>query len=47
MGCGSGKAIADIISNKEPELDFAFTDNYSNNLDSLNHHSRFRDFFTH
>lgn len=27
MGCGSGKAIADIISGTEPELDFAFTDN--------------------
>lgn len=27
MGCGSGKAIADIISGTEPELDFTFTDN--------------------
>jgi D-amino-acid dehydrogenase len=26
MGCGSGKAIADIISGHRPELDFAFTD---------------------
>jgi D-amino-acid dehydrogenase len=25
MGCGSGKAIADIVSGKSPELDFAFT----------------------
>lgn len=26
MGCGSGKAIADIVSGHSPELDFAFTD---------------------
>ncbi len=26
MGCGSGKAIADIVSGRRPELDFAFTD---------------------
>ncbi len=25
MGCGSGKAIADIISGRRPEVDFAFT----------------------
>lgn len=25
MGCGSGKAIADIISGRTPEVDFAFT----------------------
>jgi D-amino-acid dehydrogenase len=25
MGCGSGRAIADIISGREPEIDFAFT----------------------
>ena len=25
MGCGSGKAIADIISGRQPEVDFAFT----------------------
>jgi D-amino-acid dehydrogenase len=26
MGCGSGRAIADIISGRRPDLDFAFTD---------------------
>ena len=25
MGCGSGKAIADIVSGRQPEVDFAFT----------------------
>jgi len=25
MGCGSGRAIADIISGRQPEVDFAFT----------------------
>ncbi len=25
MGCGSGRAIADIVSGREPELDFRFT----------------------
>lgn len=25
MGCGSGKAIADIVSGRRPEVDFAFT----------------------
>jgi D-amino-acid dehydrogenase len=25
MGCGSGRAIADIVSGKRPDLDFAFT----------------------
>ena len=25
MGCGSGKAIADIVSGRKPEVDFAFT----------------------
>lgn len=25
MGCGSGRAIADIVSGRQPELDFAFT----------------------
>ncbi|HXA46638.1 MAG TPA: FAD-dependent oxidoreductase, partial [Burkholderiaceae bacterium] len=25
MGCGSGRALADIISGRQPELDFAFT----------------------
>jgi D-amino-acid dehydrogenase len=25
MGCGSGRAIAEIISGRQPELDFAFT----------------------
>lgn len=25
MGCGSGRAIADIVSGRHPELDFAFT----------------------
>jgi D-amino-acid dehydrogenase len=25
MGCGSGRAIADIISGRTPDLDFAFT----------------------
>lgn len=25
MGCGSGKAIADILSGRKPEVDFAFT----------------------
>ncbi|WP_194715619.1 D-amino acid dehydrogenase [Noviherbaspirillum soli] len=25
MGCGSGRAIADIVSGREPEVDFAFT----------------------
>ena len=26
MGCGSGKAIAEIVSGRRPEVDFAFTD---------------------
>jgi D-amino-acid dehydrogenase len=25
MGCGSGRAIADIMSGRRPDLDFAFT----------------------
>jgi D-amino-acid dehydrogenase len=25
MGCGSGRAIADIVSGRQPEVDFAFT----------------------
>jgi D-amino-acid dehydrogenase len=25
MGCGSGRAIAEIVSGRQPELDFAFT----------------------
>ncbi len=25
MGCGSGRAIADIVSGRQPEIDFAFT----------------------
>jgi len=25
MGCGSGRALADIVSGKQPEVDFAFT----------------------
>jgi D-amino-acid dehydrogenase len=25
MGCGSGRAIAEIISGRVPEVDFAFT----------------------
>jgi D-amino-acid dehydrogenase len=25
MGCGSGRALADIVSGRQPELDFAFT----------------------
>jgi D-amino-acid dehydrogenase len=25
MGCGSGRAIADIVSNRQPEVNFAFT----------------------
>jgi D-amino-acid dehydrogenase len=25
MGCGSGRAIADIISGRQPEVEFAFT----------------------
>jgi D-amino-acid dehydrogenase len=25
MGCGSGKAIADIVSGRQPDVDFAFT----------------------
>jgi D-amino-acid dehydrogenase len=25
MGCGSGRAIADIVSGRKPEVDFAFT----------------------
>jgi D-amino-acid dehydrogenase len=25
MGCGSGRAIADIVSGRRPDLDFAFT----------------------
>jgi D-amino-acid dehydrogenase len=25
MGCGSGKAIADIVSGRVPEVDFDFT----------------------
>jgi len=24
MACGSGKAVADIVSGKRPEIDFAF-----------------------
>ncbi|HET7773284.1 MAG TPA: FAD-dependent oxidoreductase, partial [Burkholderiaceae bacterium] len=27
MGCGSGKAMADILSGRTPEVDFAFTGN--------------------
>jgi D-amino-acid dehydrogenase len=26
MGCGSGRAIADIVSGRRPEVDFAFTE---------------------
>ena len=25
MGCGSGRAIAEIMSGRQPEIDFAFT----------------------
>jgi D-amino-acid dehydrogenase len=25
MGCGSGRAIAEIVSGRRPDLDFAFT----------------------
>jgi len=26
MSCGSGKAIADLVSGHKPEIDFAFLD---------------------
>jgi glycine/D-amino acid oxidase-like deaminating enzyme len=26
MSCGSGKAVADLISGRRPEVDFAFLD---------------------
>ena len=32
MGCGSGRAIADIVSGRQPELDFAFTGMTSSNV---------------
>jgi len=25
MGCGSGRAVADLVSGRRPEVDFAFT----------------------
>jgi D-amino-acid dehydrogenase len=29
MGCGSGRAIADIVAGRRPDLDFRFTDEIS------------------
>lgn len=35
MGCGSGRAIADIVSGRRPEVDFAFTRRSGRTLTSL------------
>ncbi|RZI41373.1 D-amino acid dehydrogenase [Herbaspirillum sp. HC18] len=35
MGCGSGRAIADIVSGRRPDVDFAFTGTTPGKLDGL------------
>ena len=35
MGCGSGRAIADIVSGRRPDVDFAFTGMPSNSIHRL------------